>query len=105
MSLAFARDRTVLAVRGELDMQTAPAFGAFLEVAASRPGCLVVVDLADLSFIDASGLGQLARVRARLRKNGSRLAITAPSPMAYKLLELAGFTGAVHVERPALVEA
>jgi len=100
ISLTFGRDRTTVLPWGELDMVTAPAFGGFLDTAASRPGSLVVVDLAGLSFIDASGLGQLARIRTILRKDDRDLAIISPSPMAYKVLELTGFTRALSIERP-----
>jgi anti-anti-sigma factor len=99
--LLAGADRTVLVVCGELDVLTAAAFGGFLDVAASRAGHLVVIDFAGVTFIDASALGQLARILPRLRAVGSELAIVSPSPMAYKVLDLTGFTAEMHVEQPS----
>lgn len=101
MSISFGDECSRLTVRGELDVLTAAAFGAFLELATARWGGLVVVDVAELAFIDASGLGQLARVLPRLREGGGALAIVSPSHMVYKLLDLTGLTAEVHVEPPA----
>jgi len=98
--LVDGADRTVLVVCGELDMLTAAAFGSFLDVAASRERHLVVIDFAGVTFIDASALGQLARILPRLRAAGSELAVVSPSPMAYKVLDLTGFTAEMHVEQP-----
>jgi len=91
--LFASADCTVLVVCGELDMLTAAAFGG-------RPGHLVVIDFAGVTFIGASALGQLARILPRLRAVGSELAIVFPSPMAYKVLDLTGFTAEMHVEQP-----
>lgn len=98
--LVFGTDRSVVAVCGELDILTAAAFGGFLDIAASRPGQLVVVDLAEVAFLDASALRQLARILPRLRAAGSDLAIVSPSPTVYKALDLTGFTARIHVEPP-----
>lgn len=99
--LVFGTDRTVIAVCGELDMLTAAAFGGFLDVAASRQRQHVVIDLAQVTFIAAAALDQLARILPHLRKAGSNLAIVSPSPMAYKVLNLAGFTAQIHAEQPS----
>ena len=61
VSVCFATDQTVMAVRGELDLLTAPALGTFLDIAAQRRGCPVVIDFAALTFINASRLKQVAR--------------------------------------------
>lgn len=100
VSIAFGVDRSVLTLRGELDLFTEAAFGGFLEVAVTWPGRLVVLDLAELAFIDARGLDQLAGVLPRLRKDGRVLVVVSPSPMVYELLDLTGLTADVQVELP-----
>lgn len=104
-SVVFFPDRTVLTVRGELDILSASGFGDFIDAAALRPGNPIVVDFAELYFIDASGLGQLARALASLRERGGDLAIASASPMAYKVLEVTGFTDVLTVERRIPAEA
>ena len=39
-----------------------------------------------------------------LRQAGTGLTVTSPSPMAYKLLELTGFTRVLGVDRPSRPE-
>lgn len=59
----------VVALRGELDLLYAPAVTTALEVlAARRPR--IIVDLARLEFIDASGMAALARGRRHARNAG-----------------------------------
>ena len=64
--------RTTVAVRGELDVATAPALERVL-VDHARRGGPVVLDLRELSFIDASGLGLLLRTNAHARRDGMAL--------------------------------
>lgn len=99
VSLTFESERAVVAVRGELDLWTAPAFGAFLDAAAANAGCPVVIDFAGLTFIGASGLGQIARLLVGLRAEGRDLSVASPSPMTYRLLDLAGLTSVMSVDR------
>jgi anti-anti-sigma factor len=101
LSLHFASDHTVMTVRGDLDALMAPAFGAFLDIAAAREHGLVVLDFSELSFFDASALGQLARILPILRSTGGDLIITSPPAITYKALEITGFTKELDVERPA----
>lgn len=50
----------------------------------------VVVDLSDLTFIDAAGLRALARTADRVRRDGRRLHLARPDPNLRRLLRLAG---------------
>jgi anti-anti-sigma factor len=105
VALSYSAERAMVAVRGHVDVLTAAAFGAFLDVATARVELLLVVDLAELEFIDCSGLGHIARAYARLQRDGGEIAVVSASPIAYKLFEIAGFTQVMRVERmlPAVV--
>ena len=50
----------------------------------------VVVDLSELTFIDAAGLRALARTADRLRQEGRRLHLVRPGRHLRRLLRLAG---------------
>ena len=83
------RDRpTLVTVRGDLDLATAPGLERTLAEEA-RHGGLVVLDLRELSFIDASGLGVLLRIDAYSRGDGMELRLI-PGERASHLLELCG---------------
>jgi anti-sigma B factor antagonist len=58
-------DPCVVELVGELDMSTAPEFDAVLDVVVTR-GTDVVIDCAQLTFIDSSGINALVRAHHQL---------------------------------------
>ena len=46
----------------------------------------VVIDLADVTFVDSSGLGGLIVARTSARQNGGSLSLVSPPPMVRRLL-------------------
>jgi anti-sigma B factor antagonist len=75
----------VVALRGELDLVDAAGVAAGLvTVAAREPN--IVVDLAGLEFIDASGVAALARGRAHARLAGGDLLLAAPRQRVLRVL-------------------
>ena len=67
----------VVALRGELDIVDAATVAAALEAVAAREP-RIIVDLAGLEFIDASGVAALSRGRRRARRAGGDLLLAAP---------------------------
>lgn len=67
----------VVALHGELDLVDAPAVAAGLRVVAAREP-RIIVDLAGLEFIDASGVAALSRGRGHARNAGGDLLLAAP---------------------------
>jgi anti-anti-sigma factor len=74
----------VVHVRGEVDVSTTPRFWAGLEQAIGRSE-RVVVDLSETTFMDAAGLGVLARAA---RTNGNQLIIRSPNRLVRTLLSV-----------------
>jgi anti-anti-sigma factor len=75
----------VVALRGELDLvDAAGVAAALLAVAGREPN--IVVDLAGLEFIDASGVAALARGRAHARHAGGDLLLAAPRQQVLRVL-------------------
>jgi anti-sigma B factor antagonist len=79
----------VLALAGELDLYNAEEVrGALLDACAGEPHVLVV-DLAEVRFIDSTALGVLIEARSRMAdRNGFRLA--APGLETRRALEVSG---------------
>src|SRR5579864_6097341 len=48
----------------------------------------LVLDVAEVSFIDSSGLGTLVRLVARIRRSGGDLKLCAAPPLVHRLLKL-----------------
>jgi anti-sigma B factor antagonist len=80
---------TVVALAGELDLYNAEDVrAALLEACADEPSVLVL-DLADVTFIDSTALGVLIEARSRLAdRNAFRLA--APGLETRRALEVSG---------------
>jgi anti-anti-sigma factor len=77
----------VLRLAGELDVATADRVRAALEEAVSRESALVV-DMAGVAFIDASGLRPILQVAASLNGAGPLTLVNAP--LVSRLLKLIG---------------
>lgn len=78
----------VVHVRGELDLGTAPRLISALTLAERRQSHGIVVDLADLHFVDATGLRVLLEAARRARDGGWRFEGRKPSPALRRLLHL-----------------
>ena len=65
----------VIAVRGEIDLFTAPEFKQRVAAPIDAGRRRVIVDLTNTTFIDSSSLGVLIGAHRRLRRNGGALVI------------------------------
>lgn len=90
LSVCFSTPAVVVSVGGEVDLLTAPSLGALLWNLIDRGHTDVVIDLLEVGFMDASGLGVIAGARALLRPVGGALSIRSPSAAARRVLEIAG---------------
>jgi anti-sigma B factor antagonist len=81
----------LVSVQGELDMATAPAFRSAVDgLEEMGRAAEVTIDLSQLVFIDAAGVGALVRVRNAVTGAGGRLRVRSPRPNILRVLELAG---------------
>ncbi|WP_449060941.1 STAS domain-containing protein [Planomonospora algeriensis] len=82
---------TVIRVKGELDMATAPRFRAAVDQvleASDRP--CVVMDLTEMPFCDSVGLGILVNALTRIRDSRGRLILVPAPGMVTRLLTITG---------------
>lgn len=78
----------VLDLAGELDVVGAPALGQELErIIAERPRRLLV-DLADLDFLDSAGLATLVHGLNQADGAGVEFVLASPNRRCYELLEV-----------------
>jgi anti-anti-sigma factor len=84
------RDRVIVAVAGELDLDAAPRVAATVDELVDAGFAHVVVDLRALTFLDSSGLQALLSARASAERRGSALSLV-PGPRAvHQVFELTG---------------
>ena len=77
-----------LALRGELDMLSAPLLARRIQAATRRCPDRIVLDLRDLRFMDVSGLRAILDAARSARRDGRSLVIANPMPHIVRLLEL-----------------
>lgn len=87
---ALVGRRTVVAVAGEIDINTTGALQAAIESAASR-AFEIWLDLTDTTFMDSSGLHAIAAARTRLSDANRRLVVICPDGPVLRVLTLTGF--------------
>jgi anti-sigma B factor antagonist len=77
----------VVALHGELDTLSA-ADAARMLMAAAAPQLRIIVDLAEVTFMDCRSAHELISARAQVRQAGGDLLLAAPQPRVLRLLSL-----------------
>jgi anti-sigma B factor antagonist len=83
----------VLALEGEFDLAAAPALRERLDATRSTGARGVVLDMAEVTFVDSATLRELLRAEAALHADGVPLVLAAVRPAVARLLELTRTTG------------
>ena len=78
----------VVRVRGSAGMGEAGYLKDQLEYLAESDVRVIVLDLADLSFISSAGLGALLSARARIGSLGGQIRLVHPQPFVRQILEV-----------------
>lgn len=99
-------DVCAFTVRGELDMNTAPALEARLEEALADPEASIMLDLSPCEFIDSTGIALIVRVWQRLEGDGGsgrRFVLCCLNHQVRRLLQITGIEGSIsmHERREA----
>ena len=83
-------ERHVLAVRGEIDLFTAPELKQVLAESIEAGRIRIIVDLTDTTFLDSTALGVLIGAVKRLRSRDGALAIVNIDDNISKTFEITG---------------
>lgn len=88
----YAGAYSVISVRGEVDLHTAPKVQYAIERAAENEGAdTVVVDMSGINFIDSTALSMLARARRSLEEKNISFRIASPSVAVERIFSITGF--------------
>jgi anti-sigma B factor antagonist len=89
---------TVVHVRGELDLASAPVVReALVRVLAASPSTHLIVDLGGVEFIDSTGIGVLVGAHQRVTANGGWFTAVVTTPAVRKALQMVGLLRAWRV--------
>ena len=89
--------RHVVAVRGEIDLFTAPDFKQHVAAPIDAGVDHVIVDLGQTTFIDSSSLGVLIGAHRRLKLRGGSLTIVCDNEAITKTFRITGLDGVFHL--------
>lgn len=90
----------VVAVRGELDLSTAPDLEGPLEAALSGGESSVLIDLTECEFIDSTGIALIVRAWQQLdadKEHGGRLVIANNNDQVQRVLEISGLNLSISI--------
>ena len=85
----YADAYSIVTVRGEVDLHTAPKVQYAIEKGSEGVG-VVVVDVGDVAFMDSTALSTLMRAKESLEKNDASLRLTAPSKAVERIFAVTG---------------
>lgn len=95
----------MFAVRGELDMNTAPDLEQKLVAALSESDASIVLDLCECEFIDSTGIALIVRAWQRLEEGEGpgRLVLCSHNHQVRRLLKITGVESSIsmHERRDA----
>ena len=83
---------TVLTVRGEVDVYTAPKLREKLVELVAQGRHMIVVDLEAVDFLDSTGLGVLVGGLKRVRSHDGDLILVCTHQRILKVFEITGLT-------------
>ena len=82
----------LVSIAGELDIATVPRLIDALAAEPAATAGALVVDLAGVTFMDSTGLGELVKLEHALADRDGRLLIACPEGPARLLLDVTGLT-------------
>ncbi len=90
---------TVLVVRGDIDLESAPEFMAAVESAVNGTSRLAL-DFRAVGFMDSTGLAVLVAAHKRLGRAREAVVLIDPTPTIRRLLHITGIDALVDVRYP-----
>ena len=85
-------------VRGDLEFGTAATLRIAFVDAARQGYDRLVVDVAELDFIDSTGLSLLVQAKQRIESEGHTFVLRGPSERVRRVLEISGLTPLFTIE-------
>jgi len=91
-------DVTVIDISGRLVLgQSATSLRDLLRQVTTDGALKILLNLRELSFIDSSGLGELASGHANVRQKGGAVKVAAPPKRVLELLQITGLIRVLEV--------
>ena len=91
------KDVSVIALRGEIDVYTAPLLRQKIVDLVDEGALNIVVDMEKVDFLDSTGLGVLVEGLKRVKTRGGTLSLVATQDKILKIFDITGLNKATDV--------
>jgi anti-anti-sigma factor len=98
IAVDFNPDETIVRVSGAIDLLTASTLHAAMNALVGQGHRDIVMDLAGLTFMDASGLGVIADISARLATSSRLLIIRSAPLITRRIIEITQVNELIRLE-------
>lgn len=88
---------------GEVDAFTAPSLKEDLLAVDIKKGMLVELNLADVSYMDSTGLGVIVAFYKNVTANEAKLTLVGLSQRLQRLFDITGLSNVIHIEKEGAV--
>jgi anti-sigma B factor antagonist len=92
------RGRVTLYLTGDIDLSATADFVVAADAALATGPAAVIVDLADVSFLDSAGLSGLVQVHQQTKDAGAAFRLQSPSRIVARVLELSGLDQLIPID-------
>jgi anti-sigma B factor antagonist len=99
LSIESRDGAAVIRVTGEIDVASVQDLDACVRKARSHYSPHLILDLAEVDFMDCTGLRVLADASTNIRNDGGSVAIARPSRQAAHLFEVSGLPQELEIYR------
>jgi anti-sigma B factor antagonist len=96
---AGGKPAALLKIVGEVDVATSPQLELELVALLKAGNSHVVIDMAEVDFIDASGIGTLVTAADQARSAGGDLVLSRPTSRVRRVIDVLQLNGALPVVR------
>ena len=101
IAITCSKERAVVMVTGELDVSNAARLFECLHGAMDSGITQIVVDIANLTYMDSTGLSVLFGANRRMRPTGGTLTVLSPTPSVKRLFDAAHVVPTLNVRTAA----
>lgn len=100
ISTSAHSDHALVAIRGEIDLYTAPRLhGDLVAALDTAGGGRLLVEMSQVEFCDSTGINVLLSGLKRARERGGDLEVVTPSATVRKILDVTGLDAVFTIHR------
>ncbi|MGE3181424.1 MAG: STAS domain-containing protein [Phycisphaerae bacterium] len=78
----------IVALRGEIDLQSSPRLREAMLAEVENGAKRFIFDLADVTYVDSSGVGTLVELKRKLERRGAKLILAKVQARVMNVLEI-----------------